>query len=294
MELLNIEEHLSCFNYDHSNRPQVEVVNCIKGGKAELQVNTNKIVFLLEGRVRCISQYMECDLKEGEMLFVPMEYRHIDMLAGSDASIVIFRLYNPVKLCESYSASHLFKSDECNTLRHDPAGEPRVLDINPRIRYFINGVIDCVADGIKCRHFFDMKIREFFLLLRAYYPKRELRKFLEMILSGDTAFSESVKMNRDKYSTVIALAESMNLTARQFNRRFKEVFDRTPYNWMKESKLSTIYHEITATGKPIKQIAIESGFGSVAPFTRFCKKELGKTPIELRNGVFYINGTNGQ
>jgi len=131
-----------------------------------------------------------------------------------------------------------------------------------------------------------MKIREFFLMLRAYYPKDELREFLSMILSRDTAFSEYVRNNRNKFPTVIALAKSMHLTQRQFASRFKEVFGCTPYRWIKEGKILMIHRQITSTRKPIKQIAYENGFGSLAQFTRFCKTELGKTPTELRMEAF--------
>ena len=199
--------------------------------------------------------------------------------------VMVFRLYNPVKLCESYFAEYLFNPQEPGFAISKSLKKIKVLDINPRIRYLIDGLIDCVTDGIKCKHYFDMKIREFFMMLRAYYPKSELRGFLSMILSRDTAFSEYVKKNRNRYPTVIALAKSMNLTKKQFAKRFNEVFECTPYKWMREGRAQTIHHEITATKKPLKQVSMESGFNSVAQFTKFCKNELGQTPMELRISV---------
>ena len=120
----------------------------------------------------------------------------------------------------------------------------------------------------------------------AYYPKRELREFLAMILSRDITFSEYARNNRNKYRTVVALAKSMNLTQKQFARHFKRVFGRTPYGWMNEGRSLTIHHEITATKKPFKHIAFDNGFNSAAQFTKFCKKTLGKTPLELRDVKF--------
>ena len=287
MELRNITEHLNCFNYDHSKKPRIEVINYAKGEKVEVLINTNEIVFLLKGRVKyTLYPHSEYNLKRGEMLFLTIEYRSVHLSVESDTSMAILRLYNPIKLCENYFVERLFDPKECGIDIYDRQDKPEALAINPRMRYFINGVIDCVEDGIKCKHFFDMKIKEFFILLRAYYFKSEIRKFLYPILSSDTAFSEYVKSNRNKFPTVIALAKSMHLTQRQFALRFKKVFGCAPYSWMKEGKTLSIHYEITSTRKPIKQIAYECGFGSISQFTRFCKKELGKPPVELRSNAF--------
>jgi len=77
----------------------------------------------------------------------------------------------------------------------------------------------------------------------------------------------------------------MNLTKKQFAKRFAEVFNRTPHRWMIEGRASIIHYEITATRKPLKLISIENNFISIPHFTRFCKKELGKTPQKLRDEV---------
>jgi len=289
MDILNIAEHLKCFNYDHSKNPQIEIINYTKGESIELLINISEIVFLLKGRIKYTFHLLSgCSLKRGEMLFLPVENRFVRLSVESDATMMIFRLYNPIKLCESYLVERLFDPKEFNTsgMFVDHADKPMVLDINQRMFYFVNGVINNVTDGIKCKHFFEMKIKEFFMLLRAYYPKSEIKKFLYPVLSSDTAFSEYVKNNRNKFSTVIALAKSMHLTQRQFVRRFRKVFNRTPYSWMKESRTSTMRSEITTTVKPLKQISHECGFSSIAQFTRYCKKEVGMTPMELRNKYF--------
>ena len=286
MKIMNINEHLSCFNYDHSEKPQIEIVRFSKEETKELYANTNEIVFFLEGKVKyTFYKYPECAVENKNMIFLPMGYKCI-YHAQSDAVIVIFRLYNPVKLCESFFIERLFSSKTPNPNIDDQTKTLKILEINPRMQHFITGITDCVTDGIKCKHYFDIKIKEFFLMLRAYYSKNELREFLTMILTRDIAFSEYVRTNRNKYPTVVALADSMHLTQKQFARRFKKVFGRTPYGWMKDGRILSIHYEVTATKKPLKQIAIEAGFSSTAQFSKFCRKELGKTPLELRNENF--------
>ena len=285
MELINIYEHLNCFNYDHSPKPQIEICSYEKGETAELSAEENEIVFFLKGNIKYIfDSYPEHETDEGKILFLPMGHK-CTCFACSEFAIMIFRLYNPIKLCNTYFIEHLFNSGNPAEINANPE-ELKLLVINPRLWHFITGLKDCISDGIKCKHYFEMKIKEFFLMLRSYYPKSELRDFLRMILSNDIAFSEYVRQNRNKYPTVIALAESMHLTQKQFAKRFKNVFNRTPYEWMKEGRILSIQNDITTTKKSFKQIAIENGFRSLEEFTRFCKKELGKTPTDFRSVNF--------
>ena len=280
MQIIGNEEHLACLNYDHSEKPKIEIV-CYKNGEtAELTDEDNQVIFLMEGRVRYVfDTYPECEAGEGNILFLPMGYRFVcNTLAETRA--VIFRLYNTVKLCERYSLENLF-NPEINDVS-DCAVMLKILEINPRVQQFITGLTGCIEDGVKCRHYFEMKIREFFMMLRIYYPKNELRDFLRMMLSSDIAFSEYVRSNRNKYSSVKILTESMHLTKKQFVRRFKSVFNRTPYGWMKEGRIQAILGEITETKKSFKQIALGNGFKSLEELTRFCKKELGSTPTDIR------------
>jgi hypothetical protein len=280
MQLSYIQEHLTCFNYDNFEKSQIEIISSTQGENIELTARYNEIVFLMEGDIKYVFDTCpEQKMKGGNIFFLPMGYRFI-CNPLTETRIVIFRLYDPIRLCERYSLENLFKPEADGI--NDYAVVLKTLEINPRMRYFIIGLTDCIEDGVKCRHYFEMKIKEFFLILRMYYSKNELRDFLGMILSNDVAFSEYVRNNRNKYSNVTAFAESLHLTKRQFTKRFHTVFGRAPYGWMKEGKVLSVQKEITSTKKPFKQIAFENGFKSLEELTRFCKKELGNIPTMVR------------
>ena len=216
------------------------------------------------------------------MLFIPSGHRYsYSMMA--DAVIMVIRLYNSIKLCERYPIERLFEAESYSGDNFEK--QLRVLKIDSHVWYLINGLAESITNGIKCKHYFDMKIKEFFLILRLYYSENEQREFFYPILSGDTVFSEYVRGSRNKYPTVMALAESMCMTQKQFSKKFREIFGRTAYGWMKEGRAETLRYEITSTKKPFKQIADENGFGTISQFTKFCKKELGKNPKDLRDNT---------
>jgi len=193
MEFLNRKEHLRCYSYDSSEKPQIQVVKYIKGESVELTANTNEIILFLDGAVKCLLwDNIEYEVIKGKILFLPAEHS-CSCSIESDAHIMIFRLNSPMKLCENYFAEYLFDSVAIEFYADDSPKRIKMLNINSRVRHFVRGVGDCIADGIRCKHYFDMKIKEFFLMLRAYYSKDELCEFLSMILSRDIVFSEYVK-----------------------------------------------------------------------------------------------------
>ena len=285
MEILYKNEHLSCISYDNSEKPDIEVIKVLKGNKWKLSFTGNEIVCIIEGRVRY--SYPGSPFYEGSkgmMIFhrIKTDY-NLESLA--DTIVVVLRIAQPIELCQSYPLEKLCKirEDEVNNKNKAEWRPPGTLGINPRMWYFLDGVIDCISDGIKCRHWFDIKIKEFFIILRGYYPKEDLHGFFYSILSKDIAFSEYMRLNWQDFRSVNQMSALMNLSPKQFTSRFMSVFGQTPYQWIMERKARIAYKTIISTKLAFKQIAMDNGFNSDTQFTRFCKEKFGKTPTELRN-----------
>ncbi|NDV85015.1 helix-turn-helix transcriptional regulator, partial [Bacteroides sp. 51] len=201
-------------------------------------------------------------------------------------TLVVFRIEEMTQLCDSFSMEKLYKAHAGATDNHTPQTPGfGVLEIHTRIWNFLDEISERLADGIKCNIYFDLKIREFFFLLKAYYTTQEVAGFFYLILSDDTAFSEYVRLHRHKFRNVEEMANSMHMTPRQFGTRFKKAFNQTPYKWMKEARAKLIRKQLINTHKPVKLIALENGFSDMAHFTKFCKKELGKTPTQLKEDI---------
>lgn len=291
MEILYLWEHQRCLYCDRSNRPQIETVTFKKGQRAEVFLHANQVVFFTEGTIRhVLGDCPAFENSEGQFIFLPFGGK-LSLEAISDSSVMVFNLDKPVSLCEGYSLEKLYEQTmegyPHKTRRYNaPVG---CLYVNEPISHFLESVSMGLRDGIRCRYFVGLKIKELFLMLRAYYPKEQLRDFLNPILSADTAFSESVRANLDKYHTVKQLAASLNITPRAFTAKFKQIFGTTPYSWIKQEKVETVRQQLLAGSKSFKRIAAENGFNTVQQFTNFCKKELGANPSQLREeGVKYI------
>ena len=285
MELLYKNEHLACQHYCHSEKPDIEVVKILAGDKGNLLITENEIVCVVEGHIRYDFHDMAtCEGLEGTILFrrARAEYAY-EVL--TDSMIVIFRINKPINLCNNYSIEKLYRMKEEQPENITTAEKKlATLEMNERVWHFLQGVIGCITDGIKCNYWFELKIKELFTLLRGYYTKELLFDFFNSILSPDMAFSEYVHMNWLQFRSVNKLAASMNMTPKQFSARFISIFGQTPYRWILDNKAKIAYQEITSTKLPFKQIALDNGFNSDTQFTRFCKEKFGNTPTELRLG----------
>ncbi|WP_455638615.1 helix-turn-helix domain-containing protein [Parabacteroides sp.] len=284
MSMMYQNEHSGCFNCDRSEKPQIEVKKIVKGDTGILSLKENEIVFVTEGRIRFVANdFSGCEGLKGQMLFLPAGGNYsFDALAHS--TITVFRFYESIRLCDNFDLEKLYEERTKRNGYRAHTVRFGILDMNALLWHYLDGLNDLIAEGVRCRSFFNVKIKELLLLQRSFYTKEELHDFFSPILSGDTAFSEYIRLRWKNFRTVTEVASSMHMTHKQFYNRFVSVFGKKPQQWMNEGRARIIHNEIISTKKQFKQIAAENGFASDTHFTRFCKKELGKTPTEVRYG----------
>ena len=283
MKIADMQGHVQCFHFDTTEKPTIESVKIAKGSKGEPHTRSNEILFFIEGRMQFFSDnFPEYEGMKGLIIFLPAGGKY-EYTALSSTELIVFRVYDPIRLCDNFTVEKLYASKKGEDTHQPRTRHYSILEINARVWHLLDGIGDCLSDGVKCSGYFDLKVKEFFLMLCMYYPKEDIRDFLYLILSGDTAFSEYVRQKWRRFRTVAEMADSLRMTPRQFSTKFKEIFEQTPYRWMTEGRAKIIREQLTTTTKPLKQIALENGFGSVVEFTKFCKKELGATPTGIRD-----------
>jgi len=277
MELLYAQEHLSCYNYEKGSRPTIEKLTLKKGQKWSVFSIDNKSIFVLQGSL-CFSfgETLDKIIPSGQMMLLPAGSQ-FKSIAEEDAVLIIIRLYNTKQLCDCFSLDALLKEEDSD---FDP--DLYFLDINERVGPFLSFLDTCMTDGLKCTYYFELKAKEYYFLLRAYYPKKELLRFFYPLLSKDISFSELVLKNHYKVKTVQELANMTHYSLSGFQKRFKKVFGVSAYHWMKDERSKSIYHEINSTVKSFKEISEDYGFSSPSHFNDFCKTNFGSTPGRIR------------
>ena len=276
--------HKLCTNCRKTGKAVIEVVKMVKGKAGIIDLTYHKVLFILEGGIELFCKdEPKYQAAKGKMLF---------LVAGSQCSykslkkttIVFFRIQAPINLCRDLSLEDLYVKEKRRRKKvykpeHNNFGE---LDMNAQIRQLVDNISQSLEHGLTCHYWLEIKVKEFFLLLRIYYSKESIYEFLYPILSNDIAFSEQIRLHWKKFQTAAELAAFLNLTIKKFTMQFTAVFGQTPYQWMLQERARIVLFEVKSTGKLFKEIAVENGFSSESSFTRFCRKEFNKTPTQIR------------
>ena len=273
-----------CVNCCNIEKSVIEVVKMVKGKLEVSDLVYHKVIFIMEGSIKLFSKdEPDYQTEKGKMLFLLAGSR-CSYQAREDTTILLFRIQTPIDLCRDLSLEELYvkvnkKRKEEYRPKHSNFGE---LKINASIRLLVDGINDSIKNGLNCHYWLEIKVKEFFLLLKAYYTKEQIYEFLYLILSNDIAFSEQIRQHWNRFQTAAELAAFLNLPIKRFTARFITVFGQTPYQWILQKRARIVLFEIESTGKLFKEIAMEYGFTSESSFTRFCRKEFDKTPTQIR------------
>lgn len=160
--------------------------------------------------------------------------------------------------------------------------EFKELEIRPPVDQYLNFLIDCIQDRVSASDWFPLKMRELFILLRAYYNIEELAMFFYPLLGKNIEFKRMVTDNYLRVKNASEYAELCGYSLGVFQRKFKDVFGETVYQWMQRQKAEQIKHYLMTTDINLKDLAEELDFASPAHLNKFCKVWFGMTPSEVR------------
>ncbi|MCD8042760.1 MAG: helix-turn-helix domain-containing protein [Tannerellaceae bacterium] len=276
--MLYLSEHAGCRNYEGEQRSSIEYRKVRQGERIESQFQENKIIFLVKGEFCVNCGGYDDSFPEGHLMVIPAGTPYV-VTAREDTEYIICRVCNNLHLCEEFSLEKLFHEEDTNDY------ECRPLPFCEAMQYYVEIVYHYLQDGIRCRWFFDVKMKELMFILRNYYTKEELKHFFSPLLSDDIYFSDFVLKNHRKVKNLKEFAELANYSISGFEKRFKKVFHVSAYKWMKEQKAKEILHDIHTSDKTFKEIGWEYGFSSPAQFNDFCKANFDMTPGQIRSSV---------
>ncbi|MCK5471196.1 MAG: AraC family transcriptional regulator [Cyclobacteriaceae bacterium] len=93
-------------------------------------------------------------------------------------------------------------------------------------------------------------------------------------------------MNSPDDVSMDIVADELNMGYSKFRKLFKEYTGMAPGQYQIQLKLKRAINLLHDKNKPIKEIAMESGFSSPYYFSRIFKKKLGCSPLSFRNKLF--------
>jgi len=80
------------------------------------------------------------------------------------------------------------------------------------------------------------------------------------------------------------------VAVRQFERRFKHLFQTTPKTYVMKLRLNAACRKLSQTNQSVANIAVQTGFYDHSYFTKMFKKSLGVPPRQYRRDYFRPRG----
>ena len=84
--------------------------------------------------------------------------------------------------------------------------------------------------------------------------------------------------------TISRLAETAGMSRTQFARRFKDVLNQTPMQYLTDWRLQKARQWLKQTGSSVAEIGLRSGYQSLPSFTRRFAERFGVSPAAFRRG----------
>ncbi|EAY24980.1 helix-turn-helix domain-containing protein [Microscilla marina] len=250
--------------------------------KANVQLNSNLLVLLLQGHKEVYAPQQKIQLKAGEGFFIRKgQYLMSEKFAQTAqyySSLMVFfnddiaqQLSAPLLGHSSPTASaslSLFKlatSDHTQVFSHSLTN------------YFGADLPPNFDDMLK------IKLQELFWILSQGAKGSSFKAFLKS-LQNDQAISLTQLMEQH-YREPMPLEQLAFLggySLSTFKRKFKEVFQQSPSRWIQSRRLQEARFLLTSTQKNITEVGYEVGFENISHFIQVFKTAFGATPGDFR------------
>lgn len=234
------------------------------------------VVLILSGKLNVgYDVFQNRIFKEGEMMLL-LANTDIAVEVIDSASIFIVRSEDGMTVCNVEVP--VVQLPEIS-LKYDF----RPLDMRPPVREFVKSIQTYISDEIVCQKLFSIKEKELAYIFHSYYTKMELLAFFYPLLIKGMDFAKLVLKNYNIATSLPELAEMCGYNLRTFNRKFKEQFNDTPYQWILKQNSIKIKRILIEENTPVKVISEHFGFSDTSHFNRYCKSMYGMSPTQLRD-----------
>ncbi|MDR0536962.1 MAG: helix-turn-helix transcriptional regulator [Tannerellaceae bacterium] len=238
----------------------------------------NHLLFIIDGEMNIsYNEFKNHLCRAGEMVFIPQDaLTRIE--AFTDIKYLSMSFNNHIAIYDEVELHELREFEQERAIFHK-------LDIRTPLTEVIESIVFYQEHKISNTPLNEVKEKEIFLVLKVFYAKQELARFLKPLINPDADFKTLVINSYQGSRNVEELAKRCNLSVRVFTRKFKSQFNDSPYRWILRQRGKQIKALLADKRIPMQTIVNDFGFSSPAHFTTYCKKQFGATPSAFRNAL---------
>lgn len=239
------------------------------------------LIFCKQGHIRVSSNLFKDEfLCAGEILFVPRgsDYHGV---ALSDVTLLIHYFNNTVCHVENCILSFLYSHKQIERQADKTCYYSKLTACKP-LSHLLDGVDGYLTDETHEPALWKLKHQELIWLFTRYYSPEELRLFFHPMTDEEVPFKSLVLAHYRKAEYTDRLAEMCGYNLHTFRRIFKEKFGISAHKWLKSKRAELIKYRLSLNYISFSDIIEEFHFSSHQQFNRFCKDNLGDSPLNLR------------
>ena len=221
-------------------------------------------------------------LKEGQFNIVYLPAVDGTALFERAGAYRVFKVYLPVEILQQYAPTFPYLHE---FLQQVTASSPALLLkehgwINSEISYIVNQLLQCNYDEAVRRLYYDSLVRELLLLLLLQKNRNSIngQRYMESIYEARSI----IEKNTSRHFSITEVARQVGLNEVKLKSGFKQVFGTGIFQFMLQAKMQKAWTLILETDKPVKEIAMLTGYTSKQNFLTAFKKYFNATPGSLR------------
>ena len=250
--------------------------------KANVHINCNLLVLLLEGHKEVYAPEQKIKLQAGEGFFIRKgHYLMSEKFAQAQQNYASLMVFFNDDIARQLSAPVLDGMPESKEV---PLGIFK-LATSAHTQVFSHSLKNYF--GAQLPPNFDamlkIKLQELFWILSQGNEGTAFQLFLKN-LQNDQAVSLThlMEQNYREPMPLEKLAFLGGYSLSTFKRKFKEVFQESPSRWIQHRRLQDARFLLSNTQKNINEIGYEVGFENISHFIQVFKTHFGATPGEFR------------
>ena len=272
-----ISEHYACPNSVKDVKIGFRYLECAPGHEISKEASDNNFVlFVLDGcvKVNCMTYPTKYAHSSEMFLITSNSFFKLEFTEQTKAVALSFDKWN-------FHCSAL-APETFRDVKGDIACEMSIVPINRELRMFLDMVCLYLNSGQNCYHFHKIKTDEFFLLMRTFYNKETLVKFLWPLIGDAIDFRMFCFQAVGTVKDVSEMIARSGMSRSAFYEKFKQEFgDISPKKWLANYNNRRILYLASMPNVTVKGLMYKMGFESESAFTQYCKRHFGDTPSDI-------------
>lgn len=237
----------------------------------------NQLLFFLTGEIEVIySGSLPKKIEGGNMIFLSSMADCIGT-ALTPVKLIHLTFEDFVNVCDKNIFQYL--TPIASLLKYDFSA----LEIRKPLDLYLQLLLIYSQDEkLPQKYLYPEKLKELFILFRGFYSNEELAMFFYPLVGKNIDFKQQVSEAYPRAKSIGDFAEICGYSPVVFQRKFKDIFGETVYQWMQRQKAEHIKHRLMTEEVNLKELIEEFNFTSPAHLNKFCQIWFGMSPSELR------------